>query len=325
MNVINRPAGVDPRRLGQIVYKDFSDMGELNLILENWIAKAGIITRRKKPGLLADFGTVDIETTTVPAGSKWNRGEQPFAVPYLYQFYFAGYVWLFRFDYQFQIFINTLDKFFSDHNVQAVFYDHNFSYEYQFFKSRIDFNPDATFALQSRRIAKAETLGGGIIFRCSYLLSNMSLEKFTENFCDETFRKDKELIDYELLRFPWSELSNEVLYYSCMDVITLYHAVRSIMDCEGDNIKSIPMTNTGYVRRHCRDACLGKNTKDYKSEKGKLTYPVFKRYRAMMQKCMPSLEVYNLLVEAFRGGNTHANRYKVGSRQKGVGSFRLCK
>ena len=133
MNVINRPAGVDPRRLGQIVYKEFGDIGELKLILHSWIAKAGIITRRKKPGLLADFGTVDIETTTVPAGSKWNSGEQPFAIPYRYQFYFAGTVWLIRFDYQFQMFINTIDKVFSDYNLQVVFYDHNFSYEYQFF------------------------------------------------------------------------------------------------------------------------------------------------------------------------------------------------
>ena len=51
-----------------------------------------------------------------------------------------------------------------------------------------------------------------------------------------------------------------------MDVITLHKAIENLMEREGDDIKSIPTTSTGYVRRSYREACLGKNTKSPKKQ-----------------------------------------------------------
>lgn len=90
----------------------------------------------------------------------------------------------------------------------------------------MNIDSDSVFATKPRSIMKFTTDDSALEFRCSYYLSNMSLEKFTENFCDETYRKDKDLIDYEIERFPWTELSDEELYYSLMDTITLYHAIK---------------------------------------------------------------------------------------------------
>ncbi len=321
MIIVNRPRAISKQRLASFEAYENTDLTMIKSVFSNYVENAPALTRKNRPDLINDLITVDIETTTISAGTRFNRSDHPFAFPYLYQIYFAGSVVFFRNDQKFTDFIIWADDLLNHAGKTLPCYIHNASFEYQFFKSRIPINFDSVFALQSRRIARFETLKGGIEFRCSYLLSNMSLEKFTENYCTETYRKDKELIDYELLRFPWSDLDNEVLYYSGMDVITLYHAVKSIIEKEGDTTKTVPITSTGYVRRACRSACIGNNTKHYRTEEEKETYNIYKRYRNMFLKCAPTYEQYNMLRAAFRGGNTHANRFKAGFVVENVGSF----
>lgn len=321
MLTVKRPAALPASRLEQFRAYEYSDFEMFSGLLSYGIENTDVLRRQKKPAYISDPMTCDIETTTLPAGSDYNHTEDPAALPYLYQVYIFGRVIFFRYDAEFRHFIEYLDGYLSERNLTIVCYVHNLSYEYQFFKSRIPIDFTSVFALQSRRIGKFCSSGGGIEFRCSYLLSNMSLEKFTENYNSEEFRKDKELIDYEKIRFPWSELSNEVLYYSGMDVITLYHAVCNIRDKELDTIKSIPLTNTGYVRRACRTACIGNNTKHARTDEEKKTYYKFLNYRKMFCKCAPTYEQYEMLRRAFRGGNTHANRFKTGFILEDVGSF----
>lgn len=315
-----RPDMLPTSRLSEIDAYTYEDLPLLKQRVEYGVNMSETYKRRNRPDLLSDFATFDIETSTIPAESEYAIDDDPYSVPYLYQFYLFGSVWFFREDYQFRHFFETLEELLREQSLQLTIYVHNLSFEYQFLKSRIDLDFKTVFAMQSRRIAKVESKNHNLIFKCSYLLSNMSLEKFTQNYCPEQYRKDKELIDYEVIRFPWDDLPNEIYYYGGMDVITLYHAIRSIMEKEGDTIKTIPLTNTGYVRRVCRTACLGDNTKDYHTEEGKKTYPIYKRYKSMLVKCMPTLEQYNMLRDAFRGGNTHANRYKAGQILEHVAS-----
>ena len=62
------------------------------------------------------------------------------------------------------------------------------------------------------------------------------------------------------------------------------------MERDGDDLYTIPLTNTGYVRRDVKKAM-----KSYGYNR--------------IQKLLPDYETYKLLRQAFRGGNTHANRY----------------
>lgn len=316
-----RPDCIPDARLKEFTAYEYKDLDRFMDHFASWLKDAPSLKRVKKPALINDCMTFDIETTTISAGSIYNPGEQPFSVVYLYQAFVADCVFMCRTDEEFFDFYEHLDAYLYNECLALPVYVHNLSYEYHFLKSRVPIDFESVFALQSRRICRFDSARGSLSFRCSYLLSNMSLEKFTENYCTQEFRKDKDLIDYEALRFPWSDLSNEVLYYSGMDVITLYHAIKSIIEKEGDNFKSVPMTNTGYVRRACRDACLGTNTKRYRTETEKKTYSVFRRYRQMFLKCAPTYEQYQMLCKAFRGGNTHANRFKVGIIIENVGSF----
>ena len=62
------------------------------------------------------------------------------------------------------------------------------------------------------------------------------------------------------------------------------------MERDGDNLYTIPLTSTGYARRDAKKAMK-------------------KVSRTFIQNQVPSYELYKLLREAFRGGNTHASRF----------------
>ena len=95
------------------------------------------------------------------------------------------------------------------------------------------------------------------------------------------------------------------------------------MKREGDDLLTIPMTNTGYVRRSYKKACLG-NTKHKSADRknSKKEYEKGIEYRKKyLYKSKLNLEQYHLLTQAFRGGNTHANMMYAGSIVKNVYSF----
>lgn len=315
--IVNRPEQIPENRVSKIEYSvnDFS--GIVQAVRR--IVSREIIERKNKNALCADFATLDTETSSIKRLTGWNNTETDLGFLYLAQIYIDGKCFIFRTIENLVDAIERIAKILSGNKLTLIIYVHNLSFEWQFLKSYLQI--DDVFAIKARRIARIYAYNGALEFRCSYLLSNMSLEKFTANYCDEKYRKDKELIDYEILRYPWTDLDNDVLYYSLMDVITLYHAVRSIMERENDTLATIPMTNTGYVRRACRDACLGSNTKKYNTKASARTYKKACDYRKMFNKCSLTLEQYNMCVKAFRGGNTHASRFYANRILNNVGSY----
>lgn len=174
-----------------------------------------------------------------------------------------------------------------------VVYVHNLSFEIQYLKSVYAFIPDEIFAIGSRKVIKADMFGQ-IEFRCSYKLTNMSLGEFTEKMNVEHKKLSGDEFDYTEVRYPWTELTDEQLQYCINDVIGLVEAVNALMARDGDNLSSIPMTSTGYVRRDVKRAM-----------KAGCRY---QEIRGMM----PTFEVYQALREAFRGGNCHASRFMAG-------------
>lgn len=307
--ILNRPESVDEKRLSSIVYNEDINISEI--IEEN--TNNTISNGKKRRVLLSDFGTIDTETTTIRDCSVNNPFDFPISVTYLYQITLFDYNFIFRTSDDFSSFLNTIVVELNKHNATLVFYVHNLSFEFQFFKAFLNIDSDSVFATKPRSIIKFTTDDGALEFRCSYYLSNMSLEKFTENFCDETYRKDKDLIDYEIERFPWTELSDEELYYSLMDTITLYHAIKNIMEKDGDNIKTIPVTSTGYPRRDGRIACIGKSSYHRTDEQQK--------YVKLFHKVRIDKHMMELAEKAFRGGNTHANRFYANQHLYNIGSY----
>ena len=182
-----------------------------------------------------------------------------------------------------------------------VVYVHNLSYEFQYLKGIYQFSPEDVFAIASRKVIKCD-MNGCFEFRCSYKLTNMSLGQFTKKMRVQHQKLSGEDFNYSVKRYPWTELSDEELEYCINDVLGLVEAINALMARDGDTLQSIPLTSTGYVRRNAKKA-MRKNV-----------------HHNFVYSILPDIDVYRALREAFRGGNTHANRYYAGDIVKNVHS-----
>lgn len=186
-------------------------------------------------------------------------------------------------------------------NQYIVVYVHNLSFEFQFLAGIYDFSIDEVFAVKSRKVIKCE-MYEHIEFRCSYALTNMSLEEFTKKMKVEHVKKPGEDIDYKVYRTNTTSLDDKAMQYCQNDVLGLYEALTVQLNNDGDNLYTVPMTSTGYVRRETKQALRMVNHNYIKNQ-------------------IVPYDVYLLLREAFRGGNTHANRFYSGQTLHDVKSY----
>lgn len=210
------------------------------------------------------------------------------------------YIWQFCIGDRFLIYGRTWDEFrvlvsnlceYIPENCRWLIYVHNLSYEFQYLRGIYDFITEEVFCVKSRRVLKC-TMYDKLEFRCSYLQTNMNLQQFTEKMHVQHKKLSGAEFDYRTVRYPWTELTERQLEYCFNDVIGLCEALNAEMKADGDDIYTIPLTSTGYVRRDAKKAM---------------------RYtrNGFVQEMLPTFEVYTMLREAFRGGNCHANRYFV--------------
>lgn len=269
---------------------------------ENLNTKALICKHKKKPKYLVyTFATFDIETTTIDNGI-----DTPYGFMYHWQMDVGGYVVTGRRWEEWVTFMLKLVEIFkTDETRNFIVYIHNEAFEFQFIRDFLNahFNGFQVFASQRRKPIYVTT-GNGIQFRCSYKLTNMSLEKAVENELGVVHCKAAGDLDYRIIRTADTPLGDTEYGYCVSDVVSLYELIERRLINERDNLESIPMTSTGYVRRDCRNSC--RKDEDYREE-------------FLKQEMTES--VYKLLMEAGRGGNTHANRYMSGRIWHGVDSF----
>lgn len=208
------------------------------------------------------------------------------------------YIWQFQVDEKFTVvgryweeflfFLNSITGHLQ-HNEYIVVYVHNLSYEFQFLRGIYDFATEEVFAVDRRKVLKCDMLEH-IEFRCSYLHSNMSLGEYTKKMKVEHVKLSGDDFNYDIVRYPWTELTKEEMDYCVNDVRGLVEALKTEMLFDGDNLYTIPITSTGYVRRDAKKAMRDVSHTFVKDQ-------------------LPDYEIYQMLREAFRGGNTHANRY----------------
>lgn len=241
--------------------------------------------------------TFDIETSKIPTDDEGHYQ----AYMYIWQVCIEGNVVFGRRWEELQEFMQkVVDAYKLSENERVVVYVHNLSFEFQFIQDYFKFVD--VFAMASRSILTAKT--AHLEFRCSYKLSNMSLAKFIENTPNTLHYKGIDDLDYSTVRTPDTPLNEVELGYCFNDVKGLYECVMELL--KDDNIATIPLTSTGYVRRDCRIA-MGRNKKN----------------RQMFIRSRLSLLQYRLLRECFRGGNTAGDRYLTNLILKNVRSYDL--
>ena len=271
----------------------------LPLPLENYIDvldfdagifhKYGVIKRRKskkrtvdKQDILDCICAFDIEATNI------DSIEQA-----------VMYIWQFQIDTELTVFGRTWEEFLDmlrkivvalPAHTQLVVYIHNASYEHSFIKGVYDFEPEEVFATQRRKVLYFR-MYDKIEFRCSYRMSNLNLKDFTRKY------KVKHMklldFDYKVPRYWFTPLTVEELRYCQNDVLGLVEAIRAVLIDERETLLSVPLTSTGFIRKQLKKIVF--ETLGYNYAK-----PFF-----------PSPDLYRLMRLAFRGGDTHCNRYYV--------------
>lgn len=231
----------------------------------------------------------DIETTNIyQKDSKGNilKEPRPYAFMYQWQFCLDDCVCFGRTWEEFQHLIRQLEKRMNlSLDNRLVIYVHNLPFEWAFMHCFLNYHDG--FFREERKPLKIVTKEG-IEFRCSYALSNMSLNKFCENETNVTHYKLIDTYDYSKLRTYLTPLTEEEEAYCYNDVRGLCECIRSRM--KNDTLTTIPMTSTGYVRRDMRASVKGD-----------------KKYRTLFRNNALDADLYTMCRDAFRGGDTHAN------------------
>lgn len=237
------------------------------------------------------FCAFDIETTNHP------DLEQAFM--YIWQFQIEDQTIIGRTWMEFREFMFNCRLRLKEHEYLMI-YVHNLSFEFSFLKGIYNFKPDEVFSIESRKVLRC-TMWEHFELRCSYLLTNMNLATFTKRM-GVTEKLSGEEFDYSKIRYPWTELSDQELQYCIVDVKALVEALKVYFKIENDNYHSIPYTSTGFVRRDIKRAMRHYNRQD-------------------LYNMQPDYEVFKILREAFRGGNTHSNRFYAGRIMENITSY----
>lgn len=238
----------------------------------------------------------DIETTRLTGEQHpifdGEKGENERAIVYSWALHFHGYM-TYR-GRTLDEFARLLAKLRAElaGKERLVIWVHNLSYEFQFLRGIYDFSAEEVFCTAPRKVLRAD-MKNAFEFRCSYLHSNMSLAEYTRKYNVKHKKLDGEAFDYEKTRYPWTLLTEAEWLYQLHDVWGLCEALEAEMQLDGDDLYSVPLTSTGYVRREVKKAMRE-----------------YSRYK--LPATLPDYATFTLLRKAFRGGDTHANRYYTG-------------
>lgn len=170
---------------------------------------------------------------------------------------------------------------------RPIIYVHNLAYDFQFLRNVIHFKPEDIFARTRRKPMYAIT-PDGVEFRCSYMLTRLSLAAWSKAL---DIRKQSGLLDYDMLRTPLTPMSEAELKYCEYDVLVMYHGILKYKEKYGE-LSAIPLTQTGEVRTVIKKMYQKNNGYHFKvTGLQPKTYNEYKRLKAV-----------------FAGGETHANR-----------------
>lgn len=239
--------------------------------------------------------TFDIEVASLyKINNKWQRFDYSIsqeeytdidkaAVPYIWMFgindrtYYGRELWDFE----------KVLKLISSEDCYKIIWVHNLSYEFIFLLNILygKYTIENVVAREIKKPIEFRVKELNIIFRCSYMLTNLSLESAAKEYTSEL--KKTGLLDYNREYSPLSRLDSDALLYAEYDIITLREIIKHYLE-EYEYMYKIPLTSTGTVRVALKEAV-----------------DVF--YIKKQQKLVPTGAMYLKLWSAFSGGYTHTN------------------
>lgn len=183
--------------------------------------------------------------------------------------------------------VNQIDE---THHISIFI--HNLSYDYVYIKEYLKEALKAKF--ENLAIEKHKLISScikGLDFKCTYRLTNKSLADWSKEL-GTSHKKLVDTVDYSAIHYQDSKLYKADWKYMFYDVIVLDESLTLQMNVYNDNLKTLPLTCTGYVRRA-----------------GRTNFKKDKKYRDEFKKSRLTYEQYKYCKLEFSGGITHGNRF----------------
>ena len=247
----------------------------------------------------------DIETS-----SFYNTRDEKTAIMYVWQFGFNGRVIMGRTWEEFFEFLNAFASALELSDKRFIYiYVHNLTYEFQFIRKWFDWTK--IFALKKRKVLYAQYAPAGLEFRCSYLLANAGLGHVGDKLLSRyPVKKMVGDLDYSKIRHSQTPLTKTEIDYCTHDDFVVMAYIQEKIEQDG-GIDNIPLTNTGYVRRFCRNYCMSDML-------------AAQKYHALMRSLqINEEEEYDQNKRAFMGGFTHAGAMNANKILYNIGSADL--
>lgn len=203
---------------------------------------------------------------------------------YIWQFSINDQVYYGRTWEEFTFFLDRLES--NDDNKKIVFV-HNLGFEFQFIWSVVRIK--SVMSRKSRRLMSCQLEDYNIEMRCTLMLSNLKLEKLPDVYQLPVEKKVGDL-DYNKIRTPETPLTEKELGYCEFDCLVTYWYIKRELETY-NRVDKLPITSTGKVRKQLQRLVLS-------------NYSYVSRVRKQINV---TPKVYNMLVDAFAGGYTHAN------------------
>lgn len=206
------------------------------------------------------------------------------ACMYVWQFSVNDQVYYGRTWEEFRLFLNRLEN---NCGKRKIIFVHNLSFEFQFLCTNLKIK--SVISRKSRKVMSCDLLDYNITFHCSLYMSNVSLA-YLPDLYNLPVQKMVGDLDYSLLRNSKTELTDKELKYCEYDCLVVYEYIKMELQTY-ERVDKIPITSTGKVRKELQKIVM----KD----------PYYRRVTGNAINIRPS--VYNMLIESFAGGYTHAN------------------
>lgn len=139
----------------------------------------------------------------------------------------------------------------------------------------------------------------GITFKCTYALTNRSLEQWCKDMCVENGKKVG-MKDYNAVYYPWDDLPENELIYGEFDILAMKECFYKEIAARGYDFRTVPLTQTGFVRRDIQAAFLDKKN--------------IARNKYQFYKTRTNENQYNRLLRACGGGMVQGNYQILGRK-----------
>lgn len=272
-------------------------------MIKSWKDFQGFIYKEcgKSNKYIDTIFTFDIETTSIymlngvvyPAFNYKDLSQDEkdscdfYGFMYIWQLGINDHVYYGRTWSELREFLDIIESY--TKGMKKYFFVHNLSFEFQFLKG--EFNFKNVTARNTRHVMTAQLSDYNIEFHCTYMMSNISLAKLADVYHLPVEKKSGDL-DYDKIRISDTPLTDTELSYCEFDCLVVYYYILFELETYKE-LNKIPITYTGHVRKELRKIV----SNDW-------------QYKGTVKKAINTEpHIYNLLVQAFMGGYTHANMY----------------